>query len=128
MLLSPDSKLTGGALSIAFEARGKPKGVLFHSDQGCHYTSLEYRQLLWRNQIEQSMSRRGNCWDNPPIERFFRSFKTEWMPEVGYSNFAEAERSVTEYITGYYSQIRPHQSNGGKSPNATDSLFWATSS
>ena len=51
--LSPDSQLTGNALSMAFEARGRPKGVMFHSDQGCHYTSREFRQYLWRYQIKQ---------------------------------------------------------------------------
>jgi putative transposase len=60
--LSPDSELTKRALAMAFEARGKPKGVVFHSGRGCHYTSKSYRQLLWRYQIEQSMSRCGNCW------------------------------------------------------------------
>ncbi|AKK51563.1 hypothetical protein PPECC33_p3142 (plasmid) [Escherichia coli PCN033] len=52
---------------------------MFHSD-----TSRQFRQLLWRYQIRQSMSRRGNCWDNSPMERFFRSLKNEWMPVVGY--------------------------------------------
>ncbi|WP_273050836.1 IS3 family transposase, partial [Pseudoalteromonas sp.] len=81
---SPDTKLTAKALTMAFESRGRPKGVMFHSDQGSTYTSRKYRQLLWRYQIEQSMSRRGNCWDNSPMERFFRSLKTEWIPTTGY--------------------------------------------
>lgn len=114
--LSPDSELTKRALTMAFEARGKPKGVMFHSDQGCHYTSKGYRQLLWRYRIEQSMSRRGNCWDNAPMERFFRSLKTEWVPTFGYRNFKEAECSITDYIMGYYSQTRPHSHNQGLSP------------
>lgn len=63
---SPDSTLTGKALTMAYESRGKPSGVMFHSDQGCHYTSKKYRQLLWRYRITQSMSRRGNCWDTGP--------------------------------------------------------------
>ncbi|MCE9688673.1 DDE-type integrase/transposase/recombinase, partial [Shewanella sp. AS16] len=50
MSFSPDTSLTGKALSMAFESRGKPKGLMFHSDQGCHYTSRQYRQLLWRYQ------------------------------------------------------------------------------
>ena len=70
MSLSPDSQLTGRALSMAYERRGQPKNVMFHSDQGCHYTSTYFQQLLWRYQIKQSMSRRGNCWDNAPMERF----------------------------------------------------------
>lgn len=90
MSFSPDSQLTGKALSMAFESRGKPTNILFHSDQGSHYTSREYRQLLWRYQIKQSLSRRGNCWDNAPMERFFRSLKTEWVPMIGYRSFTEA--------------------------------------
>nr|CBX86839.1 COG2801: Transposase and inactivated derivatives [Photobacterium damselae subsp. damselae] len=50
MSLSPDSRLTGKALSMAYESRGKPKGIMLHSDQGSHYTSRKYRQLLWRFQ------------------------------------------------------------------------------
>lgn len=120
---SPDSQLTAKALTMAYESRGKPEGVMFHSDQGSHYTSIKFRQYLWRYQIKQSMSRRGNCWDNAPMERFFRSLKTEWVQEVGYCSFAEAKRSVYDYIVGYYSQLRPHQHNGGLSPNKAEELF-----
>ena len=102
MSVSPDSQLTGKALSMAFESRGKPQNVMFHSDQGSHYTSHYYRQLLWRYQIKQSLSRRGNCWDNGPMERFFRSLKTEWVPTSGYRSFTEARQAVIRYITGYY--------------------------
>ena len=70
---SPDPELTAKALQVAYESRGRPERVMFHSDQGCHYTSLKYRQKLWRYSIKQSMSRRGNCWGNA----FFRNFKTE---------------------------------------------------
>jgi len=63
MSLSPDSELTSKALTMAYESRGKPQGVMFHSDQGMHYTSRKFRQRLWQHQITQSMSRRGNCWD-----------------------------------------------------------------
>ncbi|SHN92988.1 Mobile element protein [Bathymodiolus heckerae thiotrophic gill symbiont] len=124
MSLSPDSELTGKALSMAFETRGQPDNLMFHSDQGSHYTSRKYRQLLWRYQIKQSMSRRGNCWDNSPMERFFRSLKTEWVPETGYRSFVEAKNAVIRYIIGYYSQVRPHQHNGGLSPNAAEQKFW----
>ncbi len=113
---SPDSELTKKALRMAFESRGKPKKLLFHSDQGCHYTSKTFRQLLWRYGIRQSLSRRGNCWDNAPMERFFRSFKTEWMPKLGYSNITTARLSISDYINGYYNRYRPHQFNGGLSP------------
>lgn len=77
MSQSPDTRLTAKALSMAFESRGRPKDVMFHSDQGCHYTSKQYRQLLWRYQIKQRMNRSGNCWGYAVMEPFFRSFKSE---------------------------------------------------
>ena len=122
--LSPDSQLTAKALSMAFESRGRPVGVMFHSDQGCHYTSREYRQYLWRYQIKQSMSRRGNCWDNAPMERFFRSLKSEWVPRTGYQSFTQAKADIIDYIVGYYSQVRPHKHNKGKAPNVAEELYW----
>ena len=124
MSFSPDSRLTQKALLMAYEARGQPKGLMFHSDQGSHYTSLSFRQNLWRLQIKQSMSRRGNCWDNAPMERFFRSLKTEWVPTKGYKNFSEAEQHIVSYLTGYYCQLRPHSNNHGKSPNTAEQLYW----
>jgi len=123
MSFSPDSQLTAKALAIAYESRGRPSDVMFHSDQGSHYTSLKFRQSLWRFQIRQSMSRRGNCWDNSPMERFFRSLKTEWVPKRGFQNYAQAEREITKYITGYYSQVRPHTHNRGNTPNRTEKLY-----
>lgn len=122
--LSPDSELTKKALTMAYESRGEPKGVMFHSDQGCQYTSLAFRQQLWRYQMTQSMSRRGNCWDNAPMERFFRSLKTEWIAETGYASFTEAKHGITEYITGYYSQLRPHAHNDGLAPNVAEKQYW----
>ncbi len=94
MSYSPDSRLTVKALQMAWEHRGQPSGVVFHSDQGSHYSSRAYRQVLWRYQFKQSMSRRGNCWDNSPMERFFRSLKSEWVPTLGYRSFAEAQVAV----------------------------------
>ena len=124
--LSPNTDLVKKALTIAYESRGKPSGVMFHSDQGCQYTSLRFRQLLWSYQMKQSLSRRGNCWDNAPTERFFRSLKTEWVPEIGYPCFASAKQSVTNYMVGYYSALRPHKHNGGLPPNAAEKAYWKT--
>jgi len=123
---SPDSKLTKQALSNAFEARGKPKGVMFHSDQGCHYTSVSFRQLLWKYRINQSMSRRGNCWDNAPMERFFRSLKTENMPKHGYKNAVIAVSQIRDYIYTYYNSVRPHSHNLGFAPNKKEENYWNT--
>tara|TARA_R110002072_G_scaffold274674_2_gene435517 strand:- start:2145 stop:2957 length:813 start_codon:yes stop_codon:yes gene_type:complete len=123
---SPDSELTKKALRMAYESRGKPKGLLFHSDQGCHYTSKSYRQQLWRFGIRQSLSRRGNCWDNAPTERFFRSFKSEWMPKSGYDSSAQGANEISQYINGYYNRYRPHQYNGGLSPIMAEEEYQKT--
>ena len=124
--LSPDSALVQKSLMMAYEGRGKPGSVLFHSDQGCQYTSLAFRRQLWRYKITQSMSRRGNCWDNSPMERFFRSLKVEWVPETGYCSFEEARASITDYLIGYYSRIRPHTHNDGLPPLVAEQKYWNT--
>ena len=113
--IHPDTELTSQALRIAYHARGKPKGVIFHSDQGCHYTSKSYQQQLARYQIRQSMSRRGNCWDNAPMERCFRSFKSEWMPKSFYSTYEDAEHDIMQYIK-YYNSDRVHSYNDYVTP------------
>ncbi|VAX00559.1 Transposase InsO for insertion sequence element IS911 [hydrothermal vent metagenome] len=127
---SPDSKLTCAALRMAFESRGKPSDVMFHSDQGCHYTSVRFHQQLWRYQITQSMSRRGNCWEcvacrrcNAPMGRFFRSFKVEWMPKEYYSSYAEAEHDTVKYIMSHYNIARGHSYNNYLSPVAAEKLM-----
>lgn len=121
---SPDTELTKKALTMAFENRGKPTGVTFHSDQGVQYTSLAFQQILWRYQITQSMSRRGNCWDNAVMERTFRSFKTEWMPKFGYQNFGEALKAISYYYMVYFNQQRPHTANFGLTPKQKDEAFY----
>lgn len=92
------------------------KGVMFHSDQGSHYSSRAYRQKLCQHRIKQSMSRRGNCWDNAPMERFFRSLKSKWIPEYGY----ESEEHAKTDILSYYNQRRPHSFNNGQTPHAKE--------
>ena len=120
---SPDTNLTCSALRIAFESRGRPEDVIFHSDQGCHYTSLQFREALKKYNITQSMSRRGNCWDNAPMERFFRSFKTEWMPKKFYSSYSEAEKDTFNYIYSFYNKSRGHSYNGYYSPDEAETIY-----
>ena len=117
---SPDSQLVESALDHAWQQRGRPTGVMFHSDQGSQYTSISFRQLLWRLRIKQSMSRRGNCWDNAPMERVFRSLKTEWIPATGYPTIAAARKDIGYYLMDYYNWQRPHQFNDGLSPAITE--------
>ncbi len=97
-----DTALISSALRMAYETRGQPRDVVFHSDQGSQYTGLKYQQLLWRCRINQSVSRRGNCWDNSPMERFFRSLKTEWVPTNGYAGKDEARQQINDYILNRY--------------------------
>ena len=117
---SPDAELTTKALEDAWRRRGKPEGVMFHSDQGCQYTSLKFRQRIWRYRMVQSMSRRGNCWDNAPMERLFRSLKSEWIPEAWYRSLQEAKMDIGRYLMGFYNQQRPHTANDGISPHAAE--------
>ncbi|WP_421232986.1 integrase core domain-containing protein, partial [Aeromonas jandaei] len=78
--------------------------------------SRAFRQRLWRYRMTQSMSRRGNCWDNAPMERLFRSLKSEWLPVTGYMNQLEAKRDISYYLMDYNNWQRPHQHNNGMPP------------
>ncbi|HBP5567274.1 TPA: IS3 family transposase, partial [Pseudomonas aeruginosa] len=112
----PDAELVIKALDMAYEQRGRPQQVLFHSDQGSQYASRLFRQRLWRYRMQQSMSRRGNCWDNSPMERLFRSVKSEWVPSTGYLTAQEAQQDISHYLMHRYNWIRPHQFNDGLPP------------
>ena len=75
---------------------------------------------LWRYRMRQSMSRRGNCWDNAPMERVFRSLKTEWIPTTGYMTGQQAQRDISQYLMHHYNWIRPHQFNDELAPAKTE--------
>lgn len=124
MSTSPDSKLTKLALRMAFESRNRPAGVLFHSDQGSHYTSLAFAKQLKAFRMKHSMSRSGNCYDNAPTERFFRSLKSEWIMKKVYADFAEMRSDITDYILGYYRKLRPHAFNQQMTPEKKEQLFY----
>ena len=113
---APNAQLACDALNMALQIRGKPKGLMFHSDQGVQYASAAYRAVLFENRIAQSMSRRGNCWDNAPMERLFRSLKSEWIPKLGYLNLNEAKVDVGFYLMTHYNHDRPHAANNGLPP------------
>ena len=86
--------------------------MLCHQDQGSQYTSHEFREELASLGIKQSMSRKGNCWDNAVMERFFLSLKMERVWRRDYANHAEAIRDITEYIVGFYNNERLHSKLG----------------
>jgi len=114
--LSPDTDLVCRAMRNALEKHRRNGRLLFHSEQGSQYKSKHYRQLLWRNGIMQSMSRRGNCLDTSPMERIFRSLKSEWIPGVGYSELHHATQNVRYWLYNSYNYVRPHKHNEGLSP------------
>lgn len=62
------------------------------------------------------MSRRGNCWDNAPMERLFRSLKSEWLPPLGYVSAQQVQRDIAHYLLHWYNWQRPHQFNNGLAP------------
>lgn len=91
--------------------------VWIHSDQGCHYTSVAFRRLLNDFRLRQSMSRRGNCWDNAPQESFFGHMKDELQPYVNtWDCFQDVKERIDDYIT-YYNNDRYQTTLGGMSPN-----------
>jgi putative transposase len=111
----PDAELVIKAPDMAYEQHGRPSDLLFHSDLGSQYASRLFRQRLWRYRMRQSM-RRGNCWDNAPMERVFRSLKTEWIRTLGNRTAQEAQRYISHFLMRRYNWIRPHQFNGGSVP------------
>lgn len=97
--------------------------TIYKGVQDFHYTSLVFRQVLWRYRMAKTRSRRGNCWDNAPTKHFFRSLKTGWIPEFGYPDIASAEQSVTDHMIGYYSSLRPHKHNDKLTPNVAEKNY-----
>ena len=92
---------------------------MFHSYQGSQYGSRNFRQRLWRYRMRQSMSRLGNCRDNAPMERVFRSLTTEWIPTTGYMTGQQAQLDISQYLMHRYNWIRSHQLNDGLAPAKT---------
>ena len=128
MAATAESRVACQALEMAYQTRGRPKGVMFHADQGSQYASREFRQALWRCQCKQSMSRRGNCWDNAPMERLFRSLKSEWIPTTEYQHLAQAQKDIGHYLMDYYKRERLHSYNGYLTPSASEALLKVSNS
>ena len=112
---SMETALVVRALTMATNLRNPAVGLLHHSDRGSQYASREYQQLLKQHGMVCSMSRKGNCWDNAPTERFFSSLKREWLTGNHYATRAEAIRDVRDYIA-YYNSRRLHTTIGDRTP------------
>jgi transposase InsO family protein len=109
-------ELVEEALNMAITNRHPGRGLIIHSDRGSQYASLEYQQQLWRHGIICSMSRKGDCWDNAPMESFFHTLKTELVYHHRYESRAEARRDIFEYIEVFYNRLRLHSAIGYESP------------
>ncbi|WKT01086.1 IS3 family transposase [Gallibacterium salpingitidis] len=103
------------ALNHAMLTTARTKEMIFHSDQGSVYRNYPFTQCVKRHGLIQSMSRRGNCWDNAPMERWFRRFKYEWMLKEGYDSLSAAKEDIKNYVF-YYNTVRPHAYNQGLPP------------
>ncbi len=111
-----DSRLVVDALEMAVSRRLPGGGLVAHSDRGSQYASEHYRRALAERGIECSMSRRGNRYDNAPMESFFATLKKELVHDADYATRAEARASLFEYIEVFYDRVRRHSSLGYRSP------------
>jgi putative transposase len=104
------------ALNKAIKQRKPGSGLIFHSDRGVQYASYEFRKILGKNGILQSMSAKGNCYDNAITETFFHTLKVELVYDTKYKTRQEAELSIFEYIELFYNRQRLHSSLNYMSP------------
>jgi len=109
-------ELVISALKQAKMRRGNPKGVLAHSDQGSQYCSYAYQRELQKDGFICSMSRKGNVWDNAPMESFWGKLKQEWLNGRRFRTREDAKQAIFWYIEVYYKRYRLHESNGYMTP------------
>jgi len=108
--------LVGTALIRAVKARKPRAGLIFHSDRGSQYCSNNFRYILNQLGMIQSMSRKGDCYDNAPIESFWGTLKTELVYQRRFNTRSQAIREIIEYIEIFYNRQRRHSSLGNVSP------------
>lgn len=106
------------ALTMAFGRREVAPGLIVHSDRGVQYRSQRYIDCLKRKGCRISMSRKGNCWDNAPMESFYSRLKVELIYAKNYRSIDEARSGIFSYIEVFYNRKRRHSANGGVSPVA----------
>lgn len=106
------------ALQLAIVQRQPAPGLIVHSDRGSQYASSAHQALLTRHGLVGSMSRKGNCWDNAVMERFFLNLKMERVWQNDYANHAEATNDIADYIVSFYNSVRLHSTLGNLPPNA----------
>lgn len=119
-----DRHLVCNTLKQALFRRRFPKNVLIHSDRGSQYCSADFKQLLLRYGLKQSMSRAGNCWDNAVAESFFHTLKTHIIHDCYYNTRELANKALFEYIEIYYNRVRRHSTNGWISPEQYEKQYY----
>ena len=117
MNYSLKTSLVNDALLMAIKRRNPSKGLIYHTDRGSQYASYEHKNLLEKYGIVQSMSRKGDCWDNAVAESFFHSLKTELIHHEKFISRKQASEKIFEYIEIFYNRQRLHSSNGYMSPS-----------
>ncbi len=115
-------ELVINAYMRAKRARKPSKHLIFHSDRGSQYASLEFAKLLRNHFVIQSMSRKGNCWDSAPIESFWARLKTECVYWEKFSTRQEAMATIAAWIIRY-NDIRAHSSNNYATPREVENMF-----
>ena len=110
--------LVCAALQMAIVQGHPAPGLIVHSDRGTQYASSLHQALLSQHGLVGSMSRKGNCWDNAVMERFFLNLKMERVWQKDYANHAEAITDVADYIVNFYNAVRLHSTLGNLSPIA----------
>jgi len=116
--------LVGRALVKAVSAKRPGPGLIHHSDRGSQYCSQDYQALLQQFRMKASMSRRGNCYDNAPMESFWGTLKNELVHHRRYETREQARREITEYIEIFYNRQRRHSRLGNLSPAAFTQRFY----
>ncbi len=111
-----EATLVNNAMTMALLKRKPAAGLIWHTDRGSQYASNSHRQLLSVNGIRQSMSRKGNCWDNAVAESFFHTLKIELTHHEQFVTREEARLKIFEYIEIYYNKLRIHSANDYLSP------------
>jgi putative transposase len=106
------TELVSTALKQAIGRTGARNGLIAHSDRGVQYASKEYQQLLKKHGFICSMSRKGNCYDNAPMESFWGKLKMEWLNDFNFKTRKEAKKAVFDYIELFYNRQRTHSTNG----------------
>jgi len=123
--LSPSLKTESAikAFENAVRQRNPPKGLIVHSDRGIQYASGDFRDCLGKYACVQSMSRKGNCWDNAVAESFFGSLKKRLIYQRKYETMEDLRKDLFHYIEVYYNRFRKHSSNNYLTPEQKDSIF-----